>query len=645
MVEETIESSPEPSASPSVELTPTPSANATAAPTEGASATGGSSSGEGDASPQPSSALPPPGQSILTDDAPVGPVVNLRVDLQVGAEVSGRSAIVEANGLAPNSPVEIRLYSEPRVIGSGVADANGNAAIRTVLPGDLPPGEHTIEAVGTAPDGAPVQSIGGFTISDSAVVTAFAPPGQTATPIDPDSPEVQRAIAAGKPIYDVALYPAVIATVALAGAAFVGLAGPGGLTGTGSAAAGGSGGSSSRGKLASVVTKKLKALKPGEPGRGDLARTWAMPWTARTDAWISSVPKHVGKYTALLPGVLVDGSWARAMFGSAAFLLWGLGLVLGLVSAASVGFQALPPALPLMLAIIVLGILDAAAGMMAWLVIFVGALLTGNLTDLAELRTLLGLFVIFASIPLLAHAIRPLRRKVATTWMERFDQIADYVMPPVFLAFAAASMFKALNGLSGLELIDKADIIWIQLTVAGAYLARRALEDVATYAYPQRSVQVQPEKLTSPSVRLQWMSVGVRLIVFLIIAVPFFGFGWVTILAALLTAVPMALKIYEDRLPNLVWLNKWYPRGVFRFAMLLVIGLYLSAWLLGSQASDDQIRQTYNIILLPGIIAALIELVGREGWEWPENWWKRVVGFAIWAFAVCVVTGVISLTG
>ena len=536
------------------------------------------------------------------------------------------------------------MYSEPRVIGSGVADESGVAAIRTSLPLDLPPGTHTIEAIGTGPNGQPVQSIGSFIISNEATVTALAPPAQVATPIAPDSPELQRALEAGKPLYSVALYPAVIATVALAGAAFAGLAGPGGLASISTGGSDGSGGRSSRGKLAGVVTKKLKALKPGEPGPGDLARTWAMPLTAKTDAWISQLPKQVGKYSALLPRVLVDGSWARAMFGSAAFLLWILGLALGLISSASVGFQALPPALILMLAIIVLGILDAAAGMIAWLVIAISALVTGHLTDLAEFRTLLGLFVIFASIPLLAHAIRPLRRKVATNGIERFDQIADYVMPPVFLAFAAAAMFKALNGLSGLELIDKADIIWVQLAVAGAYILRRAMEDVATYAYPQRSMQVQPEKLTSPNQPLQWVSVCVRVVVFLIIAVPFFGFGWVTILAAVLTAVPMALKIYEDQLPNIVWLNKWYPRGVFRFALLLVIGIYVGAWLLGNEATDDQIRQTYNIILLPGIIAALIELIGREGWEWPDNWWKRIAGFAIWAFAVGIVVGLISLT-
>ena len=642
------------SGSPAASPDPTPSSSATAiatpSPSTTTSASAAATSSPSPAttpsrSPQGINALPPAGQSILTDDAPFGAQVDMSVDIQVGEPVSGRTIAVQASGLEPGSEVTLRVYSDPRTLGTAVADALGTATIRATMPSDLDAGTHTLEAVGTGPSGQPVQSVGGFTMSDTQVVTALASPAQVATPVAPDSAEVRRAIDAGKPLYSVALYPAVIATVALSGAAVAGLAGAGGLTSNAPGGTGSSGGgSSSRGKLANVVTKKLKALKAGEPGPGDRSRTWAMPGTATTDTWISAVPKQVGHYTALLPRVLVDGSWARAMFGSMGFLLWVAGLVLGLVSATSVGCQALPPALPLIVAIVVLGVLDAAAGMMAWLVIVIAAAITGHLTSLAELRTVLGLFVIFASIPLLAHVIRPLRRKVATSRMERFDQIADYVMPPVFLAFAAASMFKALNGLSGLQVVDKSDILAIQISVALAFLVRRGLEDVATYAYPQRSAAVQPEKLVSPGVRLQWVSVVMRVIVFVIVAAPFFGLGWITWIAALLTAIPMALKIYEDQLPNLAWLNKWYPRGVFRFALLLVICLYVSAWLLGHHSTDDQVRQTYNLILLPGILAGLIELVGREGWEWPDTWSKRFIGIAIWAFAVLLVTGAISLT-
>ena len=67
------------------------------------------------------------------------------------------------------------------------------------------------------------------------------------------------------------------------------------------------------------------------------------------------------------------------------------------------------------------------------------------------------------------------------------------------------------------------------------------------------------------------VSVALRTAVYVLIAIPFFGMGWVTWLSAVLLAVPMVLKVWEDDLPNAVWLNKWFPRGLTRFALLLVL--------------------------------------------------------------------------
>ena len=331
------------------------------------------------------------------------------------------------------------------------------------------------------------------------------------------------------------------------------------------------------------------------------------------------------------------------MLGSAGFALWVIGFALGLWSAASVGFHAFPPALPLALAIIVLGVLDSSAGAIAWLVITVGAVVSGHVTTWADIRTLLGMFVLFASLPLLAHVIRPLRRKPSDAARDHFDRVADYVMMPLFVAFAAASMFKALNGLSGLEFTSPDQLWAVRIAVILACWLRLALEDVATYAYPMRSQQVQPEKLVSPGRGMAVVSVLVRTGVFLLIAAPFFGLGPITWLAALLLAIPMLLKVWEDALPNSAWLNKWFPRGLARFVLLLVVGIYLGAWLLGHSAADEQVRATYNLLLLPGIVAGVIELFGREGGVWPDTWLKRAGGALLWVFAAGLTLGLIAL--
>lgn len=331
------------------------------------------------------------------------------------------------------------------------------------------------------------------------------------------------------------------------------------------------------------------------------------------------------------------------MFGALGFVWWPIGLILGVIAAASVGFAPLPPALWLVCAIIVLGILDATAGVIAWLVIAVGSLVTGQVTDWGDFRTLLGMFVLYATLPLLAHVIRPLRRMIATDAMDRFDRVCDYIMMPFFVAFAAAAMWKALNGLSGLELTSPDDLWTIRIVVIAACWLRLAMEDVAAYAYPQRSKAVQPDKLVSPGKPMTFVSIVLRLAVFVIIAAPFFGLGPITWLAALGLGIPMVLKVWEDDLPNSAFINRWFPRGLANFALLLVIGIYLSAWLLIQSNPDQPVREWYTLLLIPGILFATIELFGREGFSWPDTWKKRIAGGVIWVFAASVTAGLIVI--
>lgn len=575
----------------------------------------------------------------------------MNLNLSTGMTVAGQQVTVTASGLAPVAPVEIVVFSTPRVLGSATADGSGSLSTAVTLPGDLEPGSHTVVARSIGPDGSPVQSMGAFSLDGSGVVTAVAPAGQV-TGIEPNGHEIQQALRYGLPVYNAANHPVTTAAVATTAAVFVGLMGAAGLATSGAgmlrgSAPAGDGGSSggrrSRGKLASVVTKKLKKLGDDQQKAGDASRTWRWPFTAQTDAFAVWLVARTQRFSALLPRSFVDGSWARAMFGSSAMLLWLAGVALGIAFLVGSDGRPAPAGIAIVAIIVGLSILDSAAGLWAWVTIVTGSLVTGNIRNFDDLRLVLGLGVLFISIPLLAHAIRPLRRKPATDAVGRFDRVADYVMPPVFLALAAGSMVKALNGLSGLEVIDKADIIVVQLTVGVVFLVRLGFEDIASHLYPERFEAVQPPKLGSPSRPIQLSSIAIRAFVIVLIAAPFFGLVWSTWLAAVLLSIPLVLKVWEDDLPNSVTLNRWYPRGVFRFAMMLVIGIYLAAWLLGSDPDDDAVRSTFILLLLPALVASLIELIAREGADWDSTWLKRLAGFPVWAFAALVCLGVITL--
>ena len=580
--------------------------------------------------------------NLLGYDSISGPQMQLTTEIQIGDTAQGKSAGVVATGLLPGTTVYLYIYSTPQLLGSAPVDTTGTARISAVIPPGLPPGDHKVVAEGTGADNTPVQALSAFELNPQNLVVAYAPPAQVSQSMSTDQGEIKRALHTGRALYDIRLHPGAIATIALAAASVTAMAGVGGLSGFPRSGHSNSG-SSGQGKLAGVVTKKLKGVKREGPGVGDSSSSWKSPGTLRVDGWINSAVYRTGLRSALLPRVLIDGAWARAIFGSAALSLWSIGFVLGLLSSIQVHFQALPPRLSYVLAIVAVGLLDSAAGACAWLVIASLALFTGHLANWAELRTILGLFVLFASTILLAHAIRPLRRQQDGSLMHRFDRIADYVMPPIFLAFAASSMFKALNGLSGLELVHKSEFGALRLTVIIFFLLRMSLEDLALTFYPQRSLASQPAKLPSQTKSATWMAIIGKLLLFLLISAPFFGLGFYTFIALALTALTLILKVFEDRLPNLLRLNKWFPRGTAKFVLMLVVGTITGAWILGAHPSNQRNASTFALLLVPGTIATLIELFGREGFSWPESWGKRVLGIEIWLVALGIVVGFFTI--
>lgn len=65
-----------------------------------------------------------------------------------------RTAAVEGTGFLPNSDVNLYTFSTPRFLGTVKTDASGNFKGTVPLPMDIPPGRHTLQSNGLAPDGA-----------------------------------------------------------------------------------------------------------------------------------------------------------------------------------------------------------------------------------------------------------------------------------------------------------------------------------------------------------------------------------------------------------------------------------------------------------------------------------------------------------
>jgi hypothetical protein len=562
------------------------------------------------------------------------------------------------------------VYSEPQLILDGFADENGTFSGTAVLPPELGEGSHTvvIEAVTST---GPISVAGAFLLDSDGTFERIAQP-QTLSGLEgPDDERLARALEAGRPVWDPDSRPLTSALIAVTAMSLIALAGAGGMSsGLGSQPSGqsssqpqgrspdrtsedsapstrdddtGDGESKSRGKLAGVVTKKLKGIQVSSTARGDLSSTWALPATIVTDRFSREAPNRAGVISAAASRVLVDGAWLRATFGSAGYSTWLIGAIFGALASFIGTHSPLTPTAAWLSVIVFLGILDAGAGASAWLTISALAVATGNAGSWADVRTILGLFVLLATPALLAHVIRPLRRFVKGNRFELWERVFDYVMMPVFVAFAAGSMLKALNGLSGLEIVSSEDVSNLRWIVALAVIVRLASEDVAAHWYPERMRQVQPAKLVSPGKPVTVVSILMRAFVFIMICEPFFGVTTTTIAAAVLLALPQVLKMWEDDLPNFVVINKWFPRGLFRFFCTLVLGAFLTSQLIGSDGGADAVRSSFIWLLLPGVLIGVIELLGRSGGNWPNVALRRSLGAVVWLGAAAMVTGQLTL--
>ncbi len=598
-----------------------------------------------------------------------GPDLVVDLGLDVGSRAAGAPVAVAASGLMPNSPVQVVVYSDPQVLATVQTDEAGNAYVDAVIPSDLPAGAHTLVVQAIGAGGSPVQTMGAMQLNDEGVVTAVAPPTD-ATGLTPGDEAMTRALAAGKPVYDPQGHPVTVAAVAATGAAVVAIAGAAGAAAAGAAgasgaaggSAGGSGGggsgsgsgSGSHGRAggsddsqgadgAFFSQRGLLVVGAAASRLGDRSKTWRLPLTDKTDRFTLAFTSRSSRVSFILPRCLNDGLWARAMFGSGAKLLWISGICLGLVSLVHSGFQVFPSGTVILLAIMALGILDSMAGLLAWATMFLGALVTGHLRDVSDLRTTVGVALIAVTLSMLANYLRPLRRPRVEGFVYLFDRIADYAIPPIVIAFGAAGMVKALNGLSGLELITDSEIPVIEVVAGLAVVARLALEDLSIHLYPARCAALTLPDLAPPSPRLRLMAIVVRTAITLLVLSSFLGLSWPAIAIAVLLSIPLVLRVWIDRMPNSLTVHRWTPRGVLKLTISTIIGLVLVGWIFASEGRSALLPGILALLLLPSAVWSIVDVFGRAGGNWHNVWPKRVLGIAVWFICAGLLTGVIVL--
>jgi hypothetical protein len=396
--------------------------------------------------------------------------------------------------------------------------------------------------------------------------------------------------------------------------------------------------------LASVGAGGLALIKRSTSW-GDRSRTWRHKSTESIDRTWRSRAEAISSFSPLAARTIGDGSYLRAIFGSLSLLAYPIAVVLGVWALIDVDRQALPPATWLVIAIALLGTLDAMAGFFAAAIYAIGITVSGNIFSREEVLTVAGVMIIFFAPALLASAIRPLRRLISSI-DDRWERITDYALVGLLSFFTLSKVVGALNGLSGLKLPISADAEQIALIVAIAITARVIFEDIATYLYPARLEAVSPD-YKDPSTFQQVISLEFKTFMFLTLAIPFVGFNIQLLIGTFFFLLPSILGLtVGDKYPKVPGLGRILPKGALKIIVMIFVGSIFANWAESLfENPEDFIPWSFALLAIPGLLFKFAgDFSAKPGYDWKKTAFGREIyrigGIAIYILIVQMVRGV-----
>ncbi len=515
------------------------------------------------------------------------------------------------------------------------------------------PGRSNVDAAVTGSDEVDTNS--GDNSSSSRLTFALpgtvAPPDTGATFTTPTGPGVAGPVTAAAqkdkatatdplsgPVKTVGAAAAGLALVAASGAAAgaAGAAGAGGAGGAGGgSSASGHQGDVKEGHKESKIEYRASASGHERASRGDFSSTWRTPGHAALDAAGVAAPLALARRSPLLAGIAVDGAHLRAMFGST----WVLGLLAslatGIYAAASTHGETTAPALPWLLAILAIGIIDASWGSAALFTFIISLMAWGQgIASAADVRFVVSISVLWISVPIIVGKIRTYRRnledgstdKTHLTWV----RLGDFLIAPLVAFWLAGTLAELIPNLSGKEMpwIEE-NIMLIRLVAAGVICLRVGMESAASQWYPKRMSQSCPDRLPHQEKTFSWPSVVLRSAAFAFIVHEFLGSCWQLYVATGLYAAAESMPLLKERFPDLSRLYPFLPRDLVKI-VLIVGGSKLIVSLIHSDFHDPKelLRWAFMLSLVIPLFIKIGEALIRSGQD-SHNWATRFAGTGV----------------
>jgi hypothetical protein len=535
---------------------------------------------------------------------------------------------IAGGGLKPFTPASTWLFSTPTKLGELQVDGNGSFSEQYAIGDAVPPGDHTAQLNGIAPDG---------TLRSVEVAVEIVPTAEEAAPVVVPS-STSKTPPPAPPLSN-------SATTALLASALALLA----ISRKGPDA------TSSQSESPDGETPNEDNVEREEAGgeissvgaeygihsnelREDRFRAPRFEWV---DLLLNRIASSFDRVSPLISRIADDGAYVRTLLGLIWLLIPLTAVAVGIASAFDTNFIVMIPSLSFVIAICILGVIDAFAGMLFVLSFGIALLLGGGFTSVDSVRGFLGIAVFAFAPPLIAATTRPFRRDSNEDQIH-WKRLVDFVLGALFGAWAAGGMFGALPSLTTYKPIHSDRTDFIQLVVLLAIASRWIFENVARIYAPQRLRIVEVEEFREVAPMQPFTSVVIRTAMFLFVAAPFIGNNWALWVGGAMFFIPKVVGNFVDQFSNFAPVHRYLPRNLFRVVVMLFISLWWGM-LINDRYGESPNALLYAFVLLsvPGIALGIADWFARESKEWPSTAVSKLLGVAVLVIGILCVRGVI----
>lgn len=561
-----------------------------------------------------------------TEEGSAEGAASLGLDVSQG---DGIDVVAQGSGLSPNTRAFLWVFSTPQLLAEGVVDQSGSITFSATLPADLPEGEHTVVLKATDVNGQPVEYGSSVVIGPNGELLGVTPG------VDVSGLEIPRISdnpkAPAYPAVSALEQPAAVVSTTIAAIALLSVTGAGLAGAARSGSPGGGGINESIAGAAALLDIHDVAHNRGWRTRftalghavGDRSWLHRFPLTSFVDEASYRWPDAVSTRSPLLARILGDAAPLRAIFGSLSLLLPIAALILGIASAIHTGGIAQPPVLGLLIALIVIGVLDAFAGLIGAVVFALVVTVMGGIVDLSSVRTLMGVGLLIVGPGLIATSFREIRRAAPRNFAQWWERGADIIIVPLLGGFTTYNVANAMPPLGG-SLFPVADNSRsLALLVAILLVIKVLLEEAAARWFPERLATVVGD-VDAPGTVQRALSAALKLGVFLFISAAFIGTSWQLWVGSLVWFIPIVLAFLSSRLPNNARLWQVIPQSLPLLAFNLFVFLIIAA-AAGAALGDtpDFALTSFVIMLIPGLILGFLCMFAREPAEGDVRWYMR----------------------